>query len=185
MKRIAAFSFALLALSSCDKKLEDIIQVKFSVPHTKTVNVQGLPGNPPIPPQGLTTSIPAIGVETKSDEYIKQNNTSSDLITEAKLSELRLDITAPGSQTFDMVDSLWLFVSGSGLSEMQVAHSFSIPKGIRSLSMTTSDVNLKDYFLRDTMYFRLQGHFYNAPDSATVFTITTKFDAVAKPLKKQ
>lgn len=184
MKRIIVVATAVLALSACTRKLEDIIQVKFSVPHTKQVNVQGLPGNPPIPPQGLTTSIPAIGVETKSEQYIKEYNTSSELVTEAKLSELKLAIDAPASQTFDMVDSLWLFVSASGLPEIQAAHYFNIPKGLRTLDMTTSDVNLKDYFLRDSMYFRLQGHFYNAPDSATVFTITTKFDAVAKPLKK-
>ncbi len=184
MKRIIVISFALLALSSCTRKLEDIVQVKFSVPHTKQVNVQGLPGNPPVPPQGLTTSIPAIGVETKSEEYIKQYNTSSELITEAKLSEMKLEINAPASQTFDMVDSLWLFVSATGLPEVQAAYYFDIPKGLRALNMITSGENLKDYFLRDSMYFRLQGHFYTAPDSATVFTISTKFDAVAKPLKK-
>ncbi|MBW7912447.1 MAG: hypothetical protein H3C54_01790 [Taibaiella sp.] len=184
MKRITAISFALLVLSACTKKLEDLVEVKFSVPHTKQVNVQGLPGNPPIPSQGLTTSIPAIGVETKSEEYIKQYNTSSELITEAQLSEMKLEINTPSSQTFDMVDSLWLFVSATGLPEVQAAYYFDIPKGLRALDMITSDENLKDYFLRDSMYFRLQGHFYTAPDSATVFTITTKFDAVAKPLKK-
>lgn len=184
MKRIIVISFALLALSSCTRSLDDIVQVNFSVPHTKQVNVQGLPGNPPIPPQGLTTSIPAIAVETKSEEYIKQYNTSSELISEAKLSEMTLEINTPTSQTFDMVDSLWLFVSATGLPEVQAAYYFDIPKGLRTLNMITSGENLKDYFLRDSMYFRLQGHFYNAPDSATVFTITTKFDAVAKPLKK-
>lgn len=184
MKRITAISFALLALSACTKKLEDLLEVKFSVPHTKQVNVQGLPGNPPIPSMGLTTSIPPIGVETKSEEYIKEYNTSSELISEAKLTEMKLEINAPASQDFDMVDSLWLFVSATGLPEVQAAYYFDIPKGVRTLDMTTSDQNLKDYFLRDSMYFRLQGHFYEAPDSATVFTITTKFDAVAKPLKK-
>ncbi len=184
MKRIIVISVALLALSSCTRKLEDIVQVNFSVPHTKQVSVQGLPGNPPIPPQGLTTSIPAIAVETRSEEYIKEHNTSSELISEAKLSEMTLEINAPASQTFDMVDSLWLFVSATGLPEVQAAYYFDIPKGLRTLNMITSGENLKDYFLRDSMYFRLQGHFYNAPDSATVFTINTKFDAVAKPLKK-
>lgn len=184
MKRIIVIAFGLLAISACTKKLEDLIEVKFSVPHTKQVNVQGLPGNPPIPSQGLTTSIPPIGVETKSEEYIRQYNTSSDLVTEAKLSELKLDIISPATQTFDMVDSLWLFVSATGLPETQAAYYFNIPKGLRTLNMITSDENLKDYFLRDSMFFRLQGHFYNAPDSATVFSISTKFDAVAKPLKK-
>lgn len=185
MKRIVALSLAVVALStSCVKKLEDLVEVKFSVPYTKQVNVQGLPGNPPIPPQGITTSIPAIAVETKSEEYIKEYNTSSELISEAKLAELKLEINAPASQTFDMVDSLWLFVSATGLPEVQAAYYFDIPKGLQVVNMVTSGENLKDYFLRDSMYFRLQGHFYNAPDSATVFTINTKFDAVAKPLKK-
>jgi len=184
MKKLIVAAFALLIVTSC-KKLTDLANIKFVIPYSKTVAVPGLPGNPFIPPTGLTTSIPTIAVESKSEEYIKKYNTSSELITKVIFTELKLEITEPATQNFDLVDSIWLFVSASGLPEVQSAHYFNVPKGTRTIDMVTSDVNMKEYFLKDSMYFRLQGHFHNAPDSASVFTISSKFDVTANPLKKK
>lgn len=184
MKKLIVVVFALLIVTSC-KKLTDLANIKFVIPYSKTVAVPGLPGNPFIPPTGLTTSIPTIAVESKSEEYIKQYNTSSELITNVVFSELKLEIKEPSTQNFDLVDSIWLFVSASGLPEILSAYSYDIPDGVRTLDLTTSDFNMKEYFLKDSMYFRLQGHFHNAPDSASVFTISSKFDVTANPLKKK
>lgn len=184
MKKVLIVALALLGFTACDK-LKSIADIKFSIPYTERVEVSGLPDNPFILPQGLTASIPPIAVETKSEEYIKQYNTSSALITEVKLGQLKLEINEPATQNFDMMDSVWLFVSASGLPEIQAAYYFDIPKGVKTLDLITSGDNLKEYFLQDSMYFRIQGHFYKAPDSASVFTISTRFDAIANPLNKE
>lgn len=184
MKKVLIVALALVGLASCDK-LKSIADIRFSVPYSERVEVDGLPGSPIILPQGLTASVPPIAVETKSEEYIKQYNTSSTLISEVKLGELKLEINEPATQNFDIMDSVWLFVSASGLPEIQAAHYFDIPKGTRTLDMITTGENLKEYFLQDSMYFRIQGHFYKAPDSASVFTISTRFDAIANPLNKE
>lgn len=184
MKRIIAIILVTLVLASCSN-FNKVLEVRFSVADNRQVNVQGLPGNPPIPPQGLTTSIPPIAVETKSEEYIREHNTSSELVTFVTLGEIKLEMKEPSSQTFDIVDSLWMFVSAPGLPEIKAAHYFGVPKNQRVLTMETSKENLKDYFLKDSMYFRLQGHFYNAPDSATIFTISSRFDVTANPLAKE
>lgn len=184
MKKALIVALAVAGLASCGK-LKSLADIKFSVPYSERVEVKGLPNNPFILPQGLTASIPPIAVETKSEEYIKQYNTSSTLITEVKLGELKLEINEPATQTFDIMDSVWLFVSASGLPEIQAAYYFDIPKGIKTLDLITSGDNLKEYFLQDSMYFRIQGHFYKAPDSASVFTISTRFDAIANPLNKE
>lgn len=183
MKKLTAIILATLTLHSC-QRITNGLEVKFSVPQTRQVSAPGLPGNPPIPPQGLTTSLLPVGVETKSEQYIREYNTSSDLVTDARLGQIKLDLQEPAGQTFDMVDSLWLFVAATGMPEVLAAHAYGIPKGLRTLDMNTADQNLKGYFLQDSMFFRLQGHFYTAPDSATTFTITTRFDVVANPLKK-
>lgn len=186
MKRITAvFTLAgLLIFASCDK-LKELADINFSVDYKETVDVPGLPNNPNIPPtEGLTESIPRIGTATNSEETIKQYNTSSDLIKSVKLGKLDLIFEAPASQNFDLVDSIWVFVatSSTGNNEQLIAHKYGVPRNVRQVSMDIVDLNLKDHFLQDSMYFRLQGHFYKAPDSATRLTIDTRFDAVANPL---
>ncbi|MCB9046980.1 MAG: hypothetical protein H6550_12680 [Chitinophagales bacterium] len=184
MKKVILVALSVFILASC-KKLEDLIKVNFVVPYSKTVAVTGLQDNPVIPPVvGLRASIPPIGVATNSTETMSNYNTSGDLVKSVVFSYLNVDVNEPSSQTLDMVDSLWLYVSASGLPEVLVSHYYDIPRGIRSLELETTDDNMKEYFLRDSMYFRIEGHFYNAPDTASVFTFTSKFDVVANPLKK-
>ncbi len=183
MKKVVVVALSILVLASC-KKLIELANINFSVPVSKTIAVDGLEGNPSIPAGiGTKASLPPIAVETKSEEYIKNYNTSSDLITSVVFSQLKIDVNEPTGQNLDLVDSLWLYVSASGLPEVLASHYYDIPKGIRSLELKTTDLNIKDYFLQDSMYFRVEGHFYNAPDSASVFTFTTRFDVVANPLK--
>lgn len=184
MKKAFILLTGLITLAAC-KKLTSLADINFSVPVTKTFSVEGLPNSPYIPPgNGLTASIPAIPVATQSQDYIGKNNTSSNLVKEVKLGELKLDIDEPLTQTFDLVDSIWLYLSANGLQEILVAHKYDIPKGVRTISLNTSEDNIKDYFLKDTVSFRMQGHFYNAPDSATQLTLSLKFNAVANPLSK-
>lgn len=176
-------AIAVFTLTSCDK-LTSLADIKFSVTYNEQENVPGLPDNPFIPSTGLTTSIPTIGVETKSQEYIQEYNTSEELIREVKISLLSLNIDEPSSQNFDIVDSLWLYVSGPGVEERLAAYKFDIPKNQQKLEMTLEDLNLKEYFVKDSMFFRLKGHFYGAPDSATKITFNSKFDVIANPLEK-
>lgn len=184
MKRLVVVALAIVSLSalSC-KKLKSLADVKFSVPYSQSVDVPGLPGNPPVPPAtGLRASIPTIPVATMSEENIKKYNTSSELIKSVVFTQLKLEVTKPDFQTLDMVDSLWLYVSAAGLPEMLASHAYNIPKGIRVLDLQTNDANIKEYFLKDTMFFRVEGHFNAAPDSASVFIFSSAFDVVANPL---
>lgn len=173
---------AVLFAGSC-KKLKSLADIQFGVPYKETVDIPELPDVPAvIPPGGVTASIPPIGTATNSEEYIRQYNTSSDFIIEAKLSEMQLVIEQPATQNFDDIDSLWLYISATGLDEVLAAFKYDIPDGVQTVNMDVQDLNLKDYFLQDYIYLRLQGHFYEVPDSTTRLTITTKFDVVANPL---
>lgn len=186
MKRIIVplVSLSVLFLASCDK-LKELANINFSVDYKETTDVPGLPNSPVIPPnQGLTESIPRIGAATNSEETIKEYNTSSELIKEVKLGKLDLILEAPTTQTFNIVDSIWVYISSTstGQGEQRVAYKFDIPNDAKQVSLNVEDLNLKDYFLQDSMYFRLQGHFKTAPDSATRLTLDTRFDVLANPL---
>lgn len=176
---------ALIVTASC-KKLIQLADIHFSVPNTETVTVDGLEGNPPIPVNiGKKATLPPVPVPTNSEEYINQYNTSSSLIKEVVLGELNMEILEPSTQTFDLVDSLWLYISADGLPEILVAHQFNIPDDVRKLDLNTSEDNLKDYFLKETINFKIEGYFMKAPDSGTTFNITTRFDAIANPLENE
>lgn len=184
MKKLITLVLAtsLFTVTSCEK-LKELADIKFSVPYSKSVDVPGLPNNPYIPPtSGLKASIPTIPVETKSEENIKNYNTSPELIKSVVFSQLKLEITHPDFQTMDMVDSLWLYVSAPDLPEILASHAFDIPKGIRSIDLETNDENVKEYFLKETMYFRVEGHFNTAPDSTSVINFSAAFNVVANPL---
>jgi len=184
MKKTIVVALGICALASC-KKIIDLANIDFTVPVSKTIAVDGLEGNPVIPGgTGIRASMPTVAVETKSEEYIRNYNTSSELITSVVFSKLKIDVNEPSSQNLDMADSIWLYVSASGLPEVLASHYYGIPKGIRTLELSTSEQNIKDYFLQDSMYFRVEGRFYKAPDSASVFTFTSQFDVTANPLKQ-
>lgn len=185
MKRIIALTLVagLIIVGSC-KKLKSVADIKFQVPYKETAEVPGLPNNPFIPAEGLTVSLPAIEVESQSEEYLKQYNTSSEFIREVRTTDLRLTIEQPASQNFDIVDSLWLLVSATGRPEILAAHKYGIPKGQNVVNLDLVDNDMKEYFLADKMYFRLMGHFYDAPDTTTKLNFFVNFEIVANPLYK-
>lgn len=183
-KVLAIVVAGLLIAASC-KKLVSLADIKFSVPLSQKANVDGLPNSPFVPPnEGLKASIPAIPVATEYEKNLKENNTNADLIKHVYLGALNLRVDEPQSQTFNLVDSIWLHMSAKGMPEILAAHKFGIPKDIRYLELETTDEDIRNYFVQDTVYFRLEGRFYNAPDSASVFTVGGKFDVVANPLEK-
>lgn len=185
MKRIVLFFVAAtVGLLSCDK-LKSLADIKFNVPYTDTIEVKGLENSPPIPISGgIRASIPAIPVPTHSEENIREYNTSSELIREVMITQLDLNILQPSSQNFDIADSLWLYMSANGLPDVLAAYYYDIPKGTRDLKLNTTDDNIREYFLKDTIYFRIDGRFYQAPDSNSTVSITTRFDVVANPLEQ-
>lgn len=183
--RTIAFVLATLVVYTSCKKLTSLADINFSIPIEQSANVDGLPNSPYIPPNdGLKASIPAIPVPTNIEQYSSDNNTNTDLIRHIYIGSLSLEVNEPQSQTLDLVDSLWVHLAAAGLPELLVAHKYDIQKGIRSIDLNTAEDDIRNYFLADTVYFRVEGHFNKAPDSASKFTIKGKFDAVANPLEK-
>jgi len=64
-----------------------------------------------------------------------------------------------------------------------VAWEYNIPKGQTQLNLTTNtSVNLKNYFIQDTIYFRLQAHINAIPATGTQLNIASVFHLLANPL---
>lgn len=179
---LSAALMPLLVFTSCDQ-LKDKLAVNFEVPYSSDATVDGLPGNPTIPATGMKLTLFTTDQETKSQEYIQQYNTSSELLLEAKIKDLHLEMKAPSGQNFDMVDSLWVYLSATNKTEVLAAHKFGIPRNTTKIEFDLEDLNMKEYFLQERIQLRIEGHFYDGVAQGTVLNIGGTVAAKADPLE--
>lgn len=181
MKKIGVLLLLVLCLGC--KKLKKLANIKLNFPYSNTIDVPGIPGGLLVaPPGGITADLPAFPVATNSQKYVTESGTNAEKIIHVKLTELKGEILAPSTQDFNYVDTLRVYLSAKGLPEQLAAYKYGIEKGQRTLNLQLSDINLKNYFLKDTMYFRVSGHFINVPDSATKMKVSSVFNMLANPL---
>lgn len=187
MKKILLFVLAIGLMTGCKKiseKIKSLADIYTTIDYSEQVQVPGLPDHPFVPPQGLNVSLLPYKIKTNATQHLKENNTSPEFVQKVTLKSFDIQMLQPSSQNFDLVDSIWLYVGGNGLEERLAAYKFDIPKGIRTLELESTGFDMKDYFLQDSLTFKLQGHFYNEPDSTTVFEYRTAFEVVANLLDK-
>jgi hypothetical protein len=76
-----------------------------------------------------------------------------------------------------------LYISAPLLPQVLVAYDYGIPKGQTTLNfVTVGDLDLKNYFLADTMYLSMRTHINAVPESGTQLNIATTFHMTANPL---
>jgi len=136
-----------------------------------------------LPPGGASLPFPTFPVVTNSQQYISQYKTSTDKIVSFDLSSMQVQILSPSTENFDFLDSIQIYISAANQPEVLVAYQYSVPKGQTTLSLAVpSGLNLKNYFIQDTMYFRVNSHINAVPASGTTLNIASSFNLVANPL---
>lgn len=158
------------------------MDVEFTVPYDKAEYIKGFTDDPVIPPQGLKRSLPLIRIETKSEDVAAEHNTALELVESAKLVGLNTKMLIPVGDNFDLLDSVWIYLSATGVSEELVAHKFDIPKGLQTIELTPEDVDIQDMFKQKEMIVRIEGHFNEKPDSTSKILFDMKLRIVANPL---
>lgn len=186
MKKAYVFiALATLAFASCDK-ITELADINTNIDYKETVNLPALPGNiDTLPPGGLTAYFPGQGFATNSDQYVSEKGTSPNLVKHVKLTKLSTSVKDPASGNFDFVDTLQVFLFAKGMEEKLVAYKYNVPKGQSKIDLDcVADLNLKDYFLKDSMFLRFGGHFVSVPDSTSKIELATTFNMLANPLQK-
>ena len=181
--------FAAIALSAfltgCDKTTL-LTEINVDIPYSSEFNmpqVSGYTAGVPLPAGGLKLNIPAVGFATNAQTYISANKTSADKINKVDLKSLNLRIVLPSGSNFNFVDSVWIYISAKSQPEQLVAYKYGVEKGQSAIDMyTLTDVNLKNYFIQDSISFRLSTHINATPDSTNKFGIGTIFHMNANPL---
>jgi len=177
---------AVVFLTSCGGKLKQLANINFDIPYNQQITVPGTgyAYGTPLPGGGITLPFPAVPVATNSQQYITQYHTSADKILMVNLKSMNLQIASPSGQNFDFLDNISIYISAKNQPEMLIASQNSVPKGQTTLNFTVPDstVNLKSYFLADTMYFRLSAHINAVPPTGEQLQLSSVFHVLANPL---
>ncbi|RYD54864.1 MAG: hypothetical protein EOP56_18010 [Sphingobacteriales bacterium] len=187
MKKAYLFIAAVSMFAiGCDK-IEDLAKIEKDLDFTQTVDVPGLPNGADSLAQGQVVrgDFPIMAIETKSKEFLEGEGSAAnpDAVEHVKLSKFKASVLMPANGDFDYVDSIYVFLSAKGLSEIKIASKTSVAKGSKSIDFDCNSDNLKEYFLKDTMYVRMGGKFVGAPDSGSRLEIKPTFNVKANLLK--
>ena len=181
MSGIACFAL----LTGCNK-IKNLATIDVDLPYSKefsTPTVAGYPAGTPLPAGGLTLSFPTVPMATNSKEYITKYNTSIDKINTVYLKKLALQVVTPTGDNFNYLDTIRLYLSTATIREVLVAYAYNVPKNQSELTLTTlTDVNLKNYYVEDTVYFRMDTHINAVPPTGQVLNLATVFHLQANPL---
>ena len=109
---ILLFSIILLTYSSC-KEIDKLTH--FYMDYTSNITVEST-FFIDIPFDIWTPDIP-----TNSEETFQNNNTRTDLIEEITLTEMKMNITSPASQSFDFLKSIEIYISAEGIEEKRIS----------------------------------------------------------------
>lgn len=184
-KMFGVFALMVLMASAC-KKVKDLADISVNIPYTQHVAIPPVAGYEfgfPLPAGGVNISLPAVSAPTNSKAYLEQYHTNSDKVRRVALNSLSLELTTPPGQNFDFIDTVRLYISAPGHEEMLVAYKYGTIANTRVLTLTTNtDINLKDYFLEDTMTFRATMHINAVPAPGAEMDIKSVFNLVANPL---
>ena len=189
MRKIAGIMVVAMVftLTSCIK-INPItnLNINVNIPYSQQVTVPQVAGDTfgvALPAGGIALSFPSTPLATNSQTYITQYNTSADKIVEVDLDSFALQILSPASQNFDFLDSVQLYISAPSQPEVLVAYSYSIAKGQTTLNLNTiTSVNLKNYFIQDTLYLRISTHINAIPATGTQINSKTIFHMLANLL---
>ena len=162
-------------LASCDK-LKELTRFSQSFDYKEFISVPGLPSQQTqLPPGGASESLPRFGIATNSKEHIEKYKTATNLITEVLLSKLNMAVTNPPNSSFNYVDTIQLYISSSpnGTNEQLVAYKNDIARDIQKVDLDVTNINLKEYFILDSMYYRIYAHFVEIPSDETRVEVNT------------
>jgi len=160
------------------KKVKQVTQNDVDIAYIQSVTVPSasVDSSMPFPGGGLWVPFPLVALATQHEEKLHGYNIESDKVTFAGLDVL----TFRFSQNFNFLDSAQVFLSAANLPEQFIGYINAVPQGQALLDLKTmSGLNIKDYFLKDTVYFRLLWHTNALPPTGTSFEMGTSFRVLA------
>ena len=116
-------------------------------------------------PLGTLVPLTPISVPTKSEERFSNEGTRADLVKNVSLNRLSLTITDPGSENFDFLRRIEIYISTDQNDQVLLASLAQVPAGRTSIELTPTNAVLDKYL------------------KASSYTLTTKAE-IARPISR-
>ncbi len=138
---------------------------------------------PPLPQISVPVEIWVPPVPTNSDSIFDAYSTSSGMIEEVTLTELRLLIASIGKADFKFLKSISFYLGGDNVPEHEVAWLYEIPEDAGdTLFLTTTPDDLKGFITEDTLRVKIKILTDSATTTESVINILSVFHVDAKIL---
>ena len=174
MKKIVFASIILIGLIGCNA-LSELTQ--FDMDYTETITI------PATTLINLPFNLDDQEISSNSSSTFASNNTNKDLIEKITLQSMKLDHKSPSDYDLRFLESISIFLSAEGLSEIEIAWKNNIDNNVgKVLQLETSDADLKEYVKKDDMVLRVETTFDESFPDDQVIDINTSFFVDAKVL---
>ncbi len=96
-------------------------------------------------------------IKTNSNSELEVNDSRKDLVEQIKVKSLKMKVTSPAGGNFDFLKSIKIYISAEDLEEKLIAWKTDLKDdGSTTITLDTSDDNLKDYILKDSFKLRTE-----------------------------
>ncbi len=175
MKKLLLLATVILLTYGSCKEISQLTH--FYIDYTNDVTI------PPIIYVGTPYDVWTPYMPTNSDELFSNNNTSSGLIEEILLTEMKMIVTSPASQSFDFLKSIDIYMSSDSITETKIAWNNDIPQtGLSTVELETTDDDLQVLIKTEEYKLRCRLIVRDEISDSTVIEILSTFFVDAKLL---
>lgn len=147
MKKLFMFLAAALFVSgpSC-KKIDELTEFDINYTTNQTVPKSDVS-------VGGTVDFMSPGIATESSQKFSSNGTSSDLVSEVKVSKFSI---TNETGNLDFLNSFTVYINADGVGETEIARKENIPDGITKVNADVTNANVKPHLLKDTIRIKMR-----------------------------
>jgi hypothetical protein len=135
----------LIFFTSCDE-IDKLFT--FSINHQVNFQIESSA------PLNLPFEIATPDVTTNSNQSFKNNNTSSSLVKDVRLADLKLTVVDPADKTFSFLKSVTLYISTDQNNEIELASQTDIPTTATTITLIPTNAKLDTYVKADSYKLR-------------------------------
>jgi hypothetical protein len=186
-KALFLATIAILSICMSCNKVRQLTNINVNIPYNYQQTIPSIPGDTVttiLPTGGIPLPFPKVGIATNSQQYIAEYGTATNLVINVYLKSLAIQIQTPPGQNFNFLDYMDVYISSKTQPEVLIASQHAVAKGQSTLTLVPdTTINLKSYFLEDTIYFRLSAHINAIPPAGEELNIATVLHLLANPLQ--
>lgn len=176
MKKISVllFAFALLiGINGC-QKINELTSFDLGPWKTTfTVPGVGLPANLP-----NFTSLADSLIPTGSTTSFSLHGTNTALVDKISMKEMKLTLDSAATD-MNFLKDIELWIKADGLDSVRVAYYNNVPDGVKTITLTMTDVNMKEYIAKDKFSLTPKVKLDAVPSKSTKMEISQTYHVEA------